>query len=150
MASSGIRIGGLANMKLKHISKLPEGIHRFIVYEHTQQEYVTYGTPECSQAIDSYLEYRKRYGEQLKPEHPLIRDQFDKDGPLLDKDNNPVNAALPRMLKYRTLENIIFDILQDAGLRGKSVKGEERKRKELMANHAFRKFFRQQMGLIGI
>jgi integrase len=151
LASTGMRIGGLSGMKLKHVTKLEqEGIYRFIVYENTKQEYVTYCTPECAQAIDSYLAYRKRYGEQLKPEHPLIRDQFDKDGPLVDKEGNPINAALPRTLKYRSLQNIIFDILQDAGLRGKNIKGEERKRKELMANHAFRKFFRQQCRRAGV
>ena len=149
LSSTGMRIGGLSGLKLKHVSKVGD-IYRFIVYEHTKQEYVTYCTPECAEAIDSYLAYRKRFGENLKPDSPLLRNQFDKDGPLLDKENNPINAALPRGLKYRTLQNIMFDVLQDAGLRGQGVDGDKYKRREFMANHAFRKFFRQQARRAGV
>lgn len=33
-------------------------------------------TPECTSMIDTYLNYPKHAGEQLKPESPLIREQL--------------------------------------------------------------------------
>ena len=34
-------------------------------------------SPECTVAIDAYLQFRERHFEQLTPESPLIREEFD-------------------------------------------------------------------------
>lgn len=64
MCSSGIRVGAIPSLKLKNLEKIEKyNIYKIIVYENEDEEYVTYCTPECRMAIDSYLEYRQRHGE---------------------------------------------------------------------------------------
>jgi len=67
LASTGMRIGALAGMKLKHLEKRQQtGIYKVSVYYGTRDEYVTFCSFECAQAIDSYLQFRERYGEKLE------------------------------------------------------------------------------------
>ena len=42
MASSGMRIGAIPDLKLKHLSG-----NKITVYENTKEEYYTFCTPEC-------------------------------------------------------------------------------------------------------
>lgn len=72
MASTGMRIGALRDIKLKHLKKWTidnQGnyIYQITVYpDSNRYKYTTFCTPEAAKAIDSYLELRKRYGENLK------------------------------------------------------------------------------------
>ena len=47
------------------------------MYENEQEEYYSYCTPECTKAIEAYLDMRSRYGENLNQDSFLIREQFD-------------------------------------------------------------------------
>ena len=58
MASSGMRIGAIPDLKLKHVSD-----NKITVYENTKEEYYTFRTPECSTIIQQYLDYRIRSGK---------------------------------------------------------------------------------------
>lgn len=58
-------------------SDYPGGIYKITVYEGFNEEYIAFTTPECSKAIDQYLDMRKRYGEKLTKDSFLIREQFD-------------------------------------------------------------------------
>ena len=73
--STGIRLSALPPMRLRHIQKLGD-IYKFTVYEN-DEEYYSLCTPECATAIDTYLQFRERHFEQLTPESPLIREEFD-------------------------------------------------------------------------
>ena len=78
MCGSGLRIGSLAGLKLQNLQRVPNyGIYQITVYQNTKEEYFTFCTPECASAIDSYLEFRKRNGDRLRPSEPLLRDEFD-------------------------------------------------------------------------
>ncbi|MGI0031951.1 MAG: tyrosine-type recombinase/integrase [Nitrososphaeraceae archaeon] len=68
MASSGVRVGSIPALRLKHIQKLDD-IYRITVYENTASEYFTFCTAECSKAIDDYLGYRKRKTIRIDPDH---------------------------------------------------------------------------------
>ena len=46
MASTGMRIGAIPDLKLKHLSG-----NKITVYENTKEEYYTFCTPECSTII---------------------------------------------------------------------------------------------------
>ena len=72
LASSGIRLGALSSLRMKHMKN-----RKLLVYENDKEEYFTFITPECQNAIDSYLDMRSRYGEKIKNESFLIREQFD-------------------------------------------------------------------------
>lgn len=76
LASSGIRIGALPSLSLKHLQK-----DKLTIYENSSEEYITFVTPECQRAIESYLDMRSRYGKKLSDESFLIREQFDVKAP---------------------------------------------------------------------
>ncbi len=95
MASTGMRVGGLAEICLKHLQKWKidnagiRHIYKIIVYaKSSRHRYFTFCSPEAAESIDDYLEMRKRHGENLiqdkesgnwtPGETPLIIRQFDK------------------------------------------------------------------------
>jgi len=78
LASTGIRIGALAPLKLSHVKKIKEeNVYKFTIYQNTKEEYITFCTPECASYIDQYFEFRIRCGEKLLPNSQFIREQFD-------------------------------------------------------------------------
>ena len=65
MASSGVRVGALHELRLKHIEDMPNECKSVLVYADTISEYTTFITSECYQAIEDYLRYRKRKGQLI-------------------------------------------------------------------------------------
>jgi integrase len=120
LASTGIRIGALPFLRLRNLED-----NKITVYEGTNEEYITFCTPECSDAIDAYLDMRKRYGEKLTKDSFLIREQFDiRDPPKKSK-----------AVKPETLARKLYDLSTRSGIRDK----------ELPICHGFRKFFTTQL-----
>jgi len=62
MASSGVRIGALHDLRLKHIEDMPNGCKSVLVYADTISEYTTFITSECFDVLEKYLAWRKRKG----------------------------------------------------------------------------------------
>ena len=120
LASSGIRIGAIPSLRIKHLQE-----DKLIVYENTNEEYLTFITPECKNAIQNYLDMRSRHGEKLTQESFLIREQFDVRDP--PKKSKPVKAE--------TLARKIYDLSIRSGIRDKN----------LPICHGFRKFFTSQL-----
>jgi len=82
LASTGMRIGALPQLKIKHLAGVLNGsLYQISVYAGTSSQYITFCTSECAKAIDDYLDYRSRCGEKLTPESSLIREQFDRNDP---------------------------------------------------------------------
>jgi integrase len=137
LISTGIRIGALPFIKIKHLAKIdPFGLYRVVIYADDPEEYSVFTTIECAKAIDSYLEYRKRSGEALKPESPLIREQFNQD-----------NAEKPRPITIKTAMGVLTKVIEDAGARGAT---DNRSRHEIMPFHGFRKFANTMMAQAGV
>lgn len=137
LASTGMRIGAVPGLKLKHLTKITDyDLYQITVYDNTRDEYYCFCSPECANAIDSYFAYRERCYEKIGPESPLIREQFDRDNP--DKARNPKNVSLD-MLGF-----LIRELLIAAGIRTvehlTETKTNGRLRKEVMTSHGFRKF----------
>jgi integrase len=141
MASSGIRQGSIASLKINHLEKV-QGVYQITVYKNTPQQYITFCSYECTNAIDDYLNYRKRYGEKIVPAAPLIREQFDKRFPYRE----------PRHLTTRTIARMIYFAINDAGIREKQniVKGQKKIQHEVMQSHGLRKYFETQVILGGM
>jgi integrase len=142
MCSAGLREGAIPNIKLSNIQKIARyNIYKITVYERAKEQYYTFCTPECASAIDNYLEYRKRYGETLKPTSPLIREEFNK----LD----PFHIAKPRFLTKSSIHFTMYMLIKDSGLRESEQQKEELvedtkkkyKRYQVMQSHGLRKFF---------
>jgi len=119
------------------------GFYKILVYEETPDEYFCFCTPECTSAIDRYLEYRILYGEKITSESPLIREQFDKTSPFMPKAKH---------IMRDTIVKTIDQVVQDAGIRTKGTlkEGERRKRYNIMIDHGFRKFYDTAMTNAGI
>ena len=143
--SAGLRIGALPELKIKHLNKIERyGIYRISVYEGTSDEYYCFCSPECARAIDNYLQYRRLYHEQITPQSPLIREQFDKTNPFMTKACH---------ITRHTMTWTISQALQDAGVRKKRTLKEcqrRQKRHEIMNDHGFRKFYDTTLTNAGI
>ncbi len=149
LSSSGLRHGAIHTLKLKDLEKIEKyNIYQITAYGKSKKySYKTFCTPECASLIDTYLDYRKKQGEQLKGNSPLIREQFNVNDKL--KINNP------RHITSITLRFLINDVLTKyTNLRKKLSFDYENRRKEgknpTMLTHAFRKYFTVECTKAGI
>ena len=138
MASTGMRIGALADLQQRHLEKIKEfNLYKIIVYEGTKEEYYCFTTPEAALAIDTYLDYRKRCGEKLTDDSPLFREQFDIN------DLEQIKKY-PRRLTTIALAKLLVRQLNRSGVMptGKETEGSRRgrKRNPIARAHGFRKF----------
>jgi integrase len=79
LASSGMRIGAVPDLKIKHLTKIQKyNLYKIKVYAgYPKCEHFTFTTPETANSLDAYFDYRQRYGEKINPDSPVIREQFD-------------------------------------------------------------------------
>lgn len=131
MASTGMRVGAVPLIQLRDLTEIPQyKLYKITVYASSPRDrYYTFCTPECKQAIDSYLAYRKRFGEILKPSSPLIREQFNIR--LID----PFRIANPQTTSQDRVRDIVNQLLKRSLGRISDVK----------QSHGFRKFAITQM-----
>jgi len=66
MSSTGIRVGTIKELKIKHLKRLQENTNNIGIlstYQQSKNYRYKYGllTPECMAALDEYFELRKRY-----------------------------------------------------------------------------------------
>ena len=143
MASTGCRIGALPSLRLRHLEKNDnENIYKITMYEGSNDQYITFCTPECASFIDTYLEYRKNSGEAITKDSFVIRDQFD-----INDIEQIRNRS--RGVSIHTFHSIIANVLLKAGLR--TIDHTSRhNRKEVMMNHGFRKYFTNQLIEAGV
>jgi integrase len=138
LASTGMRLGALCALEVQHLIKWPEfQLYQITVYEGTKDEYYCFTTPECSKAIDLYFEYRQRCGEDLTPNSPLIREQFDK--------NDEFQTRHPRKVSVATCGRNLMNSLLTAGLYTRVCQTESHRtigveRKEVARANGFRKY----------
>ncbi len=139
LASTGIRRGALPLLTLSNLEKKEDyGVYRFTIYENTKDQYFTFSTPEATNHIDSYLEYRTRSGERLTKNSYLIREQFDiNDIEQIRKQGRSVSK--------KTLSNILVSIVIKSGLRKINHNYTNREREPVPTAHGFRKFFTTQL-----
>lgn len=127
LASTGMRVGAIPELKLKHLEKMENDIYKVTVYENSPEQYITFTTPECSKAIDSYTDMRSRYGEKLEDECFLIREQFDI------KDKLAISKC--RSISRETIQWKLREITQRSNVKSKQTPNA----------HGFRKFFATQL-----
>lgn len=135
LVSTGIRVGAFQGLKLKHLLRMGE-LYRFIIYENTLSEYCTFCSPEAVKAIDFYIEKRKRDGETITAESPLVREDY---------DSSKVNPAHP--ITKENVSYLIYSVLKDIGLRKANP---TKRRTDIMRMHAFRKGFNTSLMKAGV
>jgi integrase len=130
--SSGLRIGTLLSLKIGNVNfsypdvagiKVERQLGRKFVGRRGRgagRVYYTFMTPEAKEELKKYLEERKRAGEKLTPESPLIGDVYHKG----------------KFLTIEDFERVWYRLLKRAGLDEKSNKW------YLLHLHTLRKYFR--------
>jgi len=136
MASAGLRVGAISELKLKNLEKI-ESCYKVVIYEGSREMYYSFCTPECTSFIDGYLEYRTKSGETITPDSHLIRDQFD----ITDMEHVRNRS---KGITTGTLRVMLSTLLVKAGLRTIDH-ARPHKRKEVAMAHGYRKFFTTQM-----
>lgn len=138
MASTGIRIGAITDLKLKHLQEIDkERIFKITVYEKSKEEYYTFCSHECYSVIKSYLDYRKNNGEILDKESFLIREQFDiNDFEQIRKKSRGISIC--------ALKTNIHLLLRKAGVTQINHNYQYGNRNDTPMTHGFRKFWMTQ------
>jgi integrase len=139
LASTGVRIGSICDLKLRHLEKKDNGVYKITIYENTKDEYYVFTTPEATNALDQYLDYRKRASEQMSSNSPLFRNDFDMSSIEKTRKNS-------RPISLGTIRNIMFTRLIKSGLidRPDIDKKGIRHRNDVPMSHGFRKFWMNQ------
>lgn len=141
LVSSGVREGAIPDLVFGNLHPIEKyGIYRITVYEGYGEEYTTYCTPECRKALEEYLDYRRRCGEEIKADSLVIRDYFN--------DDDHIRAKRPRNIGPKQIYNIMSELAIKAGIRTKIHLTEGMAlgsvRHEIKAVHGCRKFFDTQ------
>ena len=75
LSSTGCRVGVIPELKLGHITDI-EDCKKIVCYAGTKDEYITFMTPESSQAFNDYLEERQQDKEKLSADSPAFRKSY--------------------------------------------------------------------------
>lgn len=136
LSSTGIRIGSTVDLKLKHLHKNEKyNLYKIIVYAGYKEEYFVFTTVEAAAAIQTYLDFRTRLGEQLTPESYLFVQQTDISDPFSCR--HPKKMRLRGITKSVRMTAIRSGVVQKAPLLEGQKKGT--KRNSVYVTHAFRK-----------
>jgi len=122
LASTGVRVGSMADLKLKHLRDMPDDCKMVLVYEDSKEEYQTFLTPEASKALDNYLNERKQAGEVLHNDSILFRAHYtlisQKPKQMTTK---AIQSVITRAIKNSAISSLfsseIFTIIETIHLR---------------------------------
>lgn len=110
MASAGLRRGALPGLRLKDLQRIDKyDLYKITVYKKEQEQYITYCTPECTKAIDKYLQWRQQLGEQLKQSSLVFRTEFNTESNL--------HISSPKPFRAESIGHNIADLLDRTGVR---------------------------------
>jgi integrase len=134
LASTGMRIGAIPELMVGDLTLIPDhSLYKVHVYASSKRaQYFTFCTPECRATIDRYLDFRRRQGEKIKDNTPLIRELFNVHKPYFIEAPRPASPDIIR----RALEKALHTAGVNQRVNG-LIKG---KRREIMRSHGFRKF----------
>jgi integrase len=124
MASSGVRIGAICDIRIKHLSKI-ENSYSIMIYPGEKEEDYIFTTPEATKSIDDYLEERKKDGEYLDENSPLFRNVY----------QFGIQKVIP--IKTESVTHVMGRLISvvDRKKTGKT------NRFDVAKNHGFRKFY---------
>ena len=132
MATSGLRIGVLPKLKIKHIDFESEPVKITVPawINKSKFSYFTYTTPETAKILKAYLEERKKRGEKITEESYLF----------VTKYGEPYRG--------RTLEELVRREIR-RHMKVKKLPGYKVNKYDIHI-HSFRKFFRTMLEVAGV
>jgi len=149
MSSSGMRIEGFEYLRWGNITPIERDgkviAAKIKIYEGDPEEYDSFITPETYFAIQDWMNYRKKYGENINDNSYIVRDLWDT----TSREGSARGfATCPKKLEYRAIKSILNRALWSQGLRTKLPPGKHRH--PFQEAHGFRKFFFSQCQLAGM
>lgn len=140
MCSSGIRLGAWDYLKWKDVEPITENDEtvaaKLTVYEGTDEQYVSFITPEAYNSLKQWMEFREKAGEKITGESWLMRNLWNIE------ENGKGIAKSPKQLRSNGIKRLIERALFAQGIRTKLTDG--KKRHEFKALHSLRKFFKSK------
>lgn len=125
LASSGMRIGGLPGLKMKHLTDMKLGCKSICVYADSLEEYFTFINSEASSALEQYFENRKTQGEIINQDSPVFR------------ANYRLGVEKVKPITERGISELMQRLVKRAGI----TRSKHGKRYDTQTNHGFRKRF---------
>lgn len=132
LSSTGVRLGVLPDLRMKHIKTKEENCKKVIVYEGAKEEYMTFLTPEASKALDEYLDERRNDGEVISDSSYVFRKRYQ------------VGRGKPHNMSNNSLADIISRIIRNSDV----TREKNGKRFNIQINHGFRKRYNTILKLI--
>ena len=117
LCASGARGGLTEHLKMKHIGELIDDLKSVLIYADTNKEYQTFIHPEAIQALDEWLEFRRRRGDIIDKNSWVFCHTRDTSRPLAEAD---VDSRLQVKLKSIDRGELIhgrYDIAITYGMR---------------------------------
>jgi len=101
LSSSGIRVGALSDLRVKHMRDMPYGCQALTVYPESKDEYTTFLTPEAVDTLSEYLDERRKNGERINQDSPLFRSNYNNSdfGRVKPMTNEACTALMYRLAK---------------------------------------------------
>jgi integrase len=145
MSSAGLRVGAIPLLRMRDLEPIDNyGIYKVNVYASSKKSrYITFCSVECRKEIDSYLEWRKRWGEKIEGDSLLFRRDYNSQ---IDHDR-PATTTKAKSFQPNTVRHFVSRLLRDTGIRPVAplTESESNRRThcrfEIMECHGFRKFF---------
>lgn len=152
MLSTAVRIGAIPGLRicdLTPVSIAGYDLYKIDVYASSRKDtYPTFCTPACRKAIESYLDYRRRLGENIPPlpsstsKSPLVRELFNV--------KKPYFIEAPKPATERILQLAIEKALLIAGVNQRMPGLLKGKRREIAVSHGLRKLAITTMVTAGV
>jgi len=127
LASSGVRIGAISDLKIRDLAEMEYGCKSVLVYAGSKDEYYTFITPEASNSLDEYLNERRSLGEKIHKDSPVFATFYNKVGTGIV---TPLSFDAMRGLLTRAVKSADFDRFM-----------ESRGRFNIQLTHGYRKRF---------
>lgn len=138
MCSSGIRLGAWEYLKWKHIELIRRDEEivaaKIIVYAGENEQYFSFITPEAFEALEEWMSFRRRSGEDINGESWVMRTLWDTTAA------NSSAIKSPKRMSTETIRQLVKRALKTQGLR-RQIDMKVTRRYEYKALHGFRKFF---------
>ena len=149
MCSSGMRIEGFEYLRWGNIQPMEKYgkivAAKITIYEGDPEQYDSFITLETLTAIQDWINYRKKCGENVNENSYIIRDLWDTNS----RDGGARGlATFPKKLENKSIKSILNRALWSQGLRTKLPSGKHRH--PFQEAHGFRKFFLTQCQLAGM
>ncbi len=132
--ASGIRIGAWEYLKWKHIEPIKRDDRivaaNITVYAGENEQYFSFITPEAFQALQEWMNFRKKSGEEINGDSWAMIQLWDTNAP----------PPTPKRMNVDALTVLVERALRAEGLR-KKLDMKSVRRHEFKTFHGFRKFF---------